>query len=282
MSRWDEGWGWQDFGPPRPVADGVQARSTRFGESWWAKQWIGILESFGMESRLTRGRSYARRGQVVSMHWQPGGVKAKVQGSQPWPYSVEIAIAPLPDQVWEKAFDLLADQARYAAALLAGEMPEDIESAFTAVGASLFPGKKRDLETDCTCPDWGDPCKHVAAVFYLMGDQFDADPFRLFLLRGRARDAVMEALRARRGVWAEGRRAVRDPLTPQAPTAPPLDSLLDSYYAGSLDGVGPVIAPPPVEAPVLQRLGPAPAGVDAALRAVLRQASRWAIDRVRG
>src|SRR5262245_26758309 len=120
-------WGdWQDFGPPRRVDNGVQLRDARFGGSWWARKWIGLLTSFGMEDRLARGRSYARRGQVVSMDWKKGRVDAKVQGSQPYPYTVEIVLEPLTADQWRTALDALADQAIYAAKLLAGEMPEDI------------------------------------------------------------------------------------------------------------------------------------------------------------
>jgi uncharacterized Zn finger protein len=275
-------WGdWQEFGPPIRVADGVQLRDARFGSSWWARRWIEVLTSFGMEERLARGRSYARRGQVVSMDWKKGGVKAKVQGSQPSPYSVRITVRQFDDSQWKAALDALADQAIFAAKLLAGEMPEDIEDAFAAADATLLPSGRHDIETSCTCPDWGDPCKHVAAVYYLMGDQLDADPFRMFLLRGLDRTSVLNGIRARRKDWASGKSGPKRERSAAVESAPPLENLIESYFSGTVTDIHPAVTPE-VDAPVLRRLGPPPGGTDAAIKAVLRQASEWAVRRVTG
>ena len=175
---------------PIRVKDGLKTRSDRgsIGSTWWSKRWLAVLESFGMGARLTRGRSYARQGQVVSLDVEPGIVNAKVQGSQPRPYKVKIQLKSLSDQEWEQVLDAMASQAIFAAKLLAGEMPTDIEDAFRAVNLSLFPTKVSDLVTDCTCPDWANPCKHIAAVYYLLADRFDEDPFLIFKLRGRTRN----------------------------------------------------------------------------------------------
>src|SRR5207249_5250545 len=127
--------------------------------------------------RLARGRSYARTGQVVSLDIGRDGVKAVVQGSRPEPYTVQIKFKQLTDAEWERVIDAMAGEALYAARLLSGEMPEQIEEVFAAAGASLFPAERGDLETDCSCPDWANPCKHVAAVHYLLGERFEADPF---------------------------------------------------------------------------------------------------------
>jgi uncharacterized Zn finger protein len=195
------GWGhygWYERTTPRDVKGGIKAHSKRgtFGESWWAKRWISVLESFDIGSRLGRGRSYARRGQVVSVDVAKGKVTAKVQGSQHEPYRVTIAIAPLGDREWAKVAEALSAQAIFAAKLLAGEMPQEVETAFTAAGVSLFPQKSRDLETSCSCPDWSNPCKHVAAVYYLLGEEFDRDPFLIFTLRGMTRDELVGRLGA--------------------------------------------------------------------------------------
>jgi uncharacterized Zn finger protein len=88
----------------------------------------------------------------------------------------------------------LAEQTLFAAKLLAGEMPADIEKVFEDAGVSLFPAKLRDLETDCSCPDWSNPCKHIAAVYYLLGEEFDRDPFLLFRLRGLGREEMVRQL----------------------------------------------------------------------------------------
>src|ERR1700686_1936587 len=155
-----------------------------------------------MGTRLTRGRSYARQGQVISIDIEPGIVKAKVQGSMPKPYNVKIRLKPLSDSNWEKITDGMASQAIFAAKLLAGEMPTNIEEAFHAVHLSLFPTALSDLETDCSCPDWANPCKHIAAVYYLLAERFDEDPFLIFKLRGRTKDEVIQALREKRTAGA--------------------------------------------------------------------------------
>jgi uncharacterized Zn finger protein len=189
-------WGYYDYRPTINTKGGIKAQTKRggFGESWWAKRWIAVLESFDIGSRLGRGRSYARKGQVLSIDIAAGVVRAKVQGSSPKPYQVTIKVKPLPDSDWKKLAAALASQAIFAAKLLAGEMPQEIEKAFAAIGLSLFPEKLRDLETDCSCPDWSNPCKHVAAVYYLLGEEFDRDPFLIFRLRGMSREAFLGSL----------------------------------------------------------------------------------------
>src|SRR5947209_5067370 len=164
---------------PREAKGGIKAQSMRggFGQSWWAKRWIQVLESFNIGARLGRGRSYARNGQVLSIDIDKGTVKAKVQGSRPKPYDITIGVKTLSTADWKKLANALARQALYAAKLLAGEMPQDIEEAFTGEKLSVFPEKLGDLTTDCSCPDWSNPCKHIAAVYYLLGEEFDRDPF---------------------------------------------------------------------------------------------------------
>lgn len=179
---------------------GLKARSKRgeFVKNWWAARWIKALERLMDAGRLRRGRSYARSGQVLSIEEQKGGLLAKVQGSRATPYKVTIKLYPLSDAQWSAVIDALAARAIFTAQLLAGEMPQEIEEAFATAGVSLFPDKRDELETDCSCPDWANPCKHVAATHYILGEQFDEDPFLLFRLRGRSQEQIIEALRERR------------------------------------------------------------------------------------
>jgi uncharacterized Zn finger protein len=281
--RYDNDW---YFPPSQPLsADGIKAKGT-FGSSWWAKRWIGVLESLGIGSRLTRGRSYARKGQVLNIELKPGQVKAKVQGSQPRPYRVSIELPLLSDEQWERAIDAMARQAIFAAKLLAGEMPQNIEEAFNHAGVPLFPERSRDLTTDCNCLDWENPCKHIAAVYYLLGERFDEDPFLIFQLRGRNSEQVMEALRAHRtaaGEDGEGGADAEEAPSPGEPIAQ-LADLLDSYYdAGpEMETIRARIAPPEVEAALLKRLGTPPAHTEADLRALYGAMSRRAQDKVFG
>lgn len=196
MSYWD----WRDYkAKPRiKPKGGIKAQSKRghFGATWWAKRWIAVLESFDIGARLSRGRSYARSGQVLSIDVGKGEIKAKVQGSFPKPYNITIKIKTLAAADWQKLARALSTQAIFAAKLLAGEMPQEIEQAFNDAGLSLFPAKLRDLETDCSCPDWSNPCKHIAAAYYLLGEEFDRDPFLIFKLRGSTREEFSKLLGA--------------------------------------------------------------------------------------
>jgi uncharacterized Zn finger protein len=174
----------------------VQAESKRgdIGREWWGRQWVEVMEHLGMGGRLDRGKRYARNGSVLSLEISHGMVYADVSGSYGRQYRTAIELRILDDKQWQRAFDTLSEQAIYAAKLLAGEMPGDIEAVFQHTGLSLFPQHKKDIDFVCSCPDWGDPCKHAAAVYYLVAEQLDADPFILFHLRGRSRGSVIQAL----------------------------------------------------------------------------------------
>jgi len=196
MSRWD-GWGWYPKPPPKrpPPERGIRVK--RIGATWWGQRWIEALEklSWNYSSRLARGRTYARAGRVHDLEVAPGKVTARVTGSRPTPYKVTVRIAVLDAAAWKNAIAEMGKQAIFAAELLAGEMPKEIDQAFRAAGRSLFPAKEKDLQTNCSCPDWANPCKHVAAAHYVLGEALDKDPFLLFELRGRGKNEVLGTLR---------------------------------------------------------------------------------------
>ncbi len=191
--RW---WG-EASGGPISVEGGVKARSKRgaIGEQWWSRRFIAVLESYGMSGRLQRGRSYARKGQVLEFTLRQGMVTARVQGSRPLPYKVGIGVLPLTTAQWRVVEERLASQALFRAKLLAGEMPAEIEEVFADCGTPLFPRSAADLDMHCSCPDWEVPCKHLAAVCYVLAEAFDDDPFGMLAWRGRTREALLAALR---------------------------------------------------------------------------------------
>jgi len=261
---WGSYWGYYKPAKPKEVKDGIKAKSKRgaIGETWWSKRWIGVLESFDMGTRLTRGRSYARKGQVISIDIHKGEVTAKVQGTRPKPYAVRIQLNPISELDWDRVSDAMASKAIFAAKLLSGEMPLDIEDAFSEAGVSLFPTSKKELETNCSCPDWANPCKHIAAVYYLLAERFDEDPFLIFKLRGRTEEEIIDALREKRALTAEEES---EAITEGAVSIPgekvkSLDECLDSFWhAGdALDSFSVNPAPPEVENAILKRLGDAP------------------------
>lgn len=256
------GWGWYPKPKPRRPANGIKAQSKKFGQTWWASKWLAALERLVDPARLGRGRSYARSGQVLNIDITPGRVESRVQGSRPSPYKVQIDIKPLSNKEWDKVADAMASQAIFAARLLSGEMPQDIEEAFKQAGVNLFPASRGDLETECSCPDWSNPCKHIAAVYYLLGEQFDADPFLIFRLRGRSKDDVMALLRARRSapepVAAKSQRkrdtqARREEAEPTVPLKTSLDRFWD--LASSQDEFQAIIEAPQVDGAPVKRLG---------------------------
>jgi len=217
---------WFPSEPTRPLAveGGLKARSTRgaIGQTWWSGRFIAVLEAIIVGGRLERGRNYARRGQVLSLEVTAGLVTALVQGSRVQPYRVRIGLDAFGSPEWDAAERALAASAWYSAKLLAGEMPEDIEDVFAELGLALFPASAAELSMYCSCPDWEVPCKHIAAVFYLLAEAFDDDPFSILAWRGRGRDDFLAGLHAARG---------GAPVASDLPGGVPLSDCLGSFFA---------------------------------------------------
>jgi uncharacterized Zn finger protein len=269
MGRWDyDDWNYYRPNKPIHVEGGIKTKSERgaIGSTWWSKRWIGVLESFSMGTRLTRGRSYARQGQVVSIDVQPGIVTAKVQGSQPKPYNIKIRLNPLTDSDWDRVTEAMAAQALFAAKLLAGEMPTNIEEAFHAVNLSLFPTAVKDLDTSCSCPDWANPCKHIAAVYYLLAERFDEDPFLIFKLRGRTKEQITQALREKRAqtLPAEGVSLAESDGAGNTDNSILLEENLDTFWQAGEGLQAFRVNPtrPEIDKAILKRLGDAPFAAD--------------------
>jgi len=228
---------WQDWPPARPirVEGGIKARSKRgaIGEQWWSRRFIGVLESYGMSGRLARGRSYARAGQVLDFKLSQGKVTAQVQGSRVRPYQVRIGVLPLTTAQWRRVLQQLASQALFRAKLLAGEMPHEIEEVFGECGTPLFPRSAADLDMHCSCPDWGVPCKHLAAVCYVLAEEFDRDPFAMLAWRGKGRDELLSALRQIQGARGVGAARPGAPAALDVP-APPLEECLETFWSPGL------------------------------------------------
>jgi len=174
----------------------VNTLSERFGTTWWGRLWITALEQLGddFENRLPRGKKYAEEGAVSHFTVNPGEIQAKVHGRKT--YNVTLGLPALTGAQWEKALQRIHQESRFVASLLAGEMPQGLDETFRESGASLYPRVPKELQTHCDCPDWANPCKHVAAVCYIMAEALDRDPWLLFDLRGRTREEVLAALQA--------------------------------------------------------------------------------------
>ena len=250
--------------PQRASGIKAQSRGGKFGENWWAQRWIEVLESFDMGSRLNRGREYAKKGHVLSIQIEEGQVVARVQGSRPKPYEVDVRMHSLPEADWAKIAGRLAEQAVFSARLLAGEMPADIEEIFEEEGLSLYPAAEGDLKAQCTCPDTANPCKHSAAVYLLLGEEFDRDPFLLFALRGMRREKLLAMIEKQlpqiSTVEGENGRNGEADEKPEDPKQP-LPFEPDTFWKGAVrlpEEVMGDVTPPPISCALPRRLGPFP------------------------
>lgn len=255
------------YGRQPQRASGIKAQSKggKFGENWWARRWIEVLESFDMGSRLNRGREYAKKGHVLSIQIEEGQVLARVQGSRPKPYEIDVRMHTLPEADWAKIAGRLAEQAVFSARLLAGEMPADIEEIFEEEGLSLYPAAEGDLQAQCSCPDTANPCKHCAAVYLLLGEEFDRDPFLLFALRGMRRDKLLAMIEKQLPQLTNGEgehlaKMEGPEEKPEDPKQPlPLDP--DTFWKGAVrlpEEVMGDVTPPPSSCALPRRLGPFP------------------------
>ncbi|MGW4714608.1 SWIM zinc finger family protein [Nocardia sp. NPDC004260] len=190
---------YSEYGKKLPVRGGVEARSRRggFGRTWWGRALVESVERMAEPGRLARGRNYARSGQVVNYRIEPGAVTAEVQGSQPRPFTAVFTVRP----VREDELELLIETIRSAPGMLAeiasGALP-------TGLGPLLLPSTAADLDFTCSCPDPGWPCKHVAAVCYLLAERLDEHPREILTLRGLDLDTLIA------GIEREPRPTVSD------------------------------------------------------------------------
>jgi uncharacterized Zn finger protein len=155
---------------------------------------ISVLKSYGWESRLSRGARYARAGQVIKINMDKGKVDAYVQGSRSKPYHVKIEFPVIPEDQWKNIFKMLEEHKEVVSELLTSNVPLDLEDLLEKINTSLFIKNPDDIDMSCTCPDYAVPCKHIAAVFYILAENFDTDPFLMLLLRGKDKQEIMSAV----------------------------------------------------------------------------------------
>jgi len=237
--RWDDRWQRYPESMPLPAADGLATSKQRgaMAATWWSRRFVDVLESYGLGTRMQRGRRYARAGQVLSFDVQPGVIVAQVQGSRRTPYVVTVAVTQPTAEQWASVDAALASRVGFVARLLAGEVPVDLEDVFRDASVELFPASWATLDARCSCPDWENPCKHIAAVLYLFADRLDGDPWLLLAWRGRGRDQLLGPLRARAGAPAAAGGSAIAPWWPFADGA--------HLPAGTAVATGSAIAEPP-------------------------------------
>ncbi len=199
MNAW-----YPDYQAPKPVTGGIKAHTRQgdFGATWWGQHWLSALSDVYVGGRLERGKNYARKGQVLSIQFTTdfsdagdrSSIHALVQGSEAEPYEVSIALIPFAQKAWHAVLGHLCQSPLLMAKLLTGHLPETIETVLAQSHLSLLPKSQKDVKVRCTCPDGTVPCKHIAAVYYLVAEAIDQDPFVLFHLRGMPRDVLLRQL----------------------------------------------------------------------------------------
>lgn len=174
--------------------------------TWWARHWLRTLAQWLNAERLAQGKEYVEQGHPSKLKVSVGSVVAQIEGPALQPHQIHIEINTFDDKEWERALDAMFQQAGYAAQLLNGEMPPDIEVVFRSVGLSLFPGDRSELRSHCSCGSPIIPCEHVGAVYHLLAQRLEEDPFLLFRMRGRTREQVLAAFRTRRASHSQRER----------------------------------------------------------------------------
>lgn len=228
--------------------------------AWWSQKFIEVLESFKMGSRLARGKAYAQESKVLKLSISAGIVTATVQGSRKAHYKVSIKLDPLNDNSWRQVMQNLTKKSIYAVEMLQDKMPMDIAEVFEEAGAGLFPKRLEDLESSCDCPDWSNPCKHIAATYYILAGHFDLDPFLIFVWRGRLKTQILESLREH---WKQGKP--KSETLSSVPIRKITTAEHDTYWHGEADPGAPATLDPfskAVPDSGIKKLGEAPVQLD--------------------
>jgi uncharacterized Zn finger protein len=239
-----------------------------FSRTWWGQRFLAALEEFTDPARLGRGRSYARGGRVLQYTLTNSTITASVRGSinpyfgvykEPL-YETSISFKTISAGDWNKVLGQITTRADLVTKLLLGEMPETIEESFTRVGLHLLPHNQRDLVTSCSCPDYANPCKHIAAVYYLLAAELDEDPVVMFELRGISRTALQaELARSPLGqILAAALASTELPIEPVAsyftrPTREPTATVsrFKAFWTGAKRLPPPLVTASPTSVPAL-------------------------------
>lgn len=218
--------------------------------SWWSNKFISALESYTEPGRLKRGRSYSSNYRLKSFEIDGGLVLAKVRGSvNPYfgvtkepTYVTTLEFQPISRSHWAAAIALISTKAGLISKLMMNEIPDNIEDSFSQINMNLLPQGVNDCKTSCSCPDYSNPCKHIAGLYYRVAQELDKDPFLLFQLRGLPKEALQQELsksalgQALCGELSEA-VAAAEPVTslytrPEM-TAAPTDLSLEAFWQGT-------------------------------------------------
>ncbi len=254
---------------PRRVRGGVKLKlkPDEQPSSWITQRLLRVAEE-GAEGQINReGLEYARAGQTKRLTIEGTLCEGIIQGRSDKPYKTELALKQFSVHDQEQIIHAMADQMRYAAKLLAGELPSNIEDVFAPLDLRLFPTEPSDLSPTCSCPDWKEDqpwCKHAVCLTALLAERLGSEPMLVFDLHGMPGQELIDGLRQKRAIGIQG-PGPTPVLVPhiQGVTdhqSPPLEDQIDNFWTvgDELAELDTPIAPPPVDCVLLRRLGPSP------------------------
>ena len=250
---------------PKKVKNGIKVRAKRgdLGQSWLAKEWMSNLEAEMYASDpYSTGRTYARKGQVLSVNVEKGSVVAMVQGTASKPYRMVMKVGIPGAEYWKRFAEMLRKKPAYAAAILSGEMPSGVATELASRRCDLFP-RGSELNISCQCQRWG-VCKHAIAACYILAEEFDRDPLLYLKIRGVDREEFLAML------YPATPDTTPDPSPPVVPADTPritagrfmLGALRNIFSPDRNTEPGPVLPPSP-DKPTGAELRPARGGADA-------------------
>ncbi len=255
---------------PRRVRGGVKLK-LKAGEtpqSWVTQRLLRVAETGGAENDVYKdGIEYARLGQTKRLTIEDTLCEGIIQGRSDKPYTATLGLKEFSVESQEQIIAAMADQVRYAAKLLAGELPSNIEDVFAPLGLKLFPAEPSDIDPKCSCPDWKEDqlwCKHTVCLTALLAEKLGDDPMMIFGLRGMPGQELIDGLRQKRavGVQGPGPSPVLHQHVPGVSdvSSPPLEDSIDSFWeiGAELAELDTPISPPTVNCVLLRRLGPSP------------------------
>lgn len=255
---------------PRKVIGGIRllGKQSPAINGWAGRRWMRCVEEAAPAERFAVGLELARTGQTRELRVAPGGVGASVQDKEARPWPARLEVGAFREEDWARVFEAMATQAIYAAKLLAGQTPVNVEDIFAPLDLRLFPAEPGDIKPSCECDEsraedgsnsaW---CRHACCAAILMAERVDADPFLVWAMRGMTRDELANRLRRPTGRAVEATTAAYEPRpVTGAESGPPLEGVLDEFWSlpPAAEAIETALRPPAVKHALLKRLGPSP------------------------
>ncbi|MGH9625729.1 MAG: hypothetical protein ACRD6B_18155 [Bryobacteraceae bacterium] len=199
--------------------------SKTWARNWWGAAWVEKMERLAEPKRFADGEQYVRSGRLQALRFDGHIIAARVEAPDEPPYNVRIFFDPFSRGQWESLLAQVRDRAALASSMVSGNLPLEMQTAFSKAKLRFMPERYADLHLECACPDWLKPCKHQIAVWLKFAREFDRQPFLLFELRGLKRPEFLTLLQSRQSaaVAEPEEEAFPEITIPPKPEALPAD-----------------------------------------------------------